>query len=105
MCDYITCSITDIEKSIKDWVKQKDRPRILVVSFNDHVEGDFDFFDEIEEVQMNIRSQNYPDNVVISFKQFEENPISPDMTKWTDLSEKYWYIIVHEIYRIELFVF
>lgn len=102
MCDYVQCSMLEAENTINKWLKLKERVKTLIVSFEDEL--DYDLFYQIEEIQMNIRSQNYPDNVVISFKQLNVNPENCEMTNWINCEDGYWYIIVHEIYGIESFV-
>jgi hypothetical protein len=80
--EYKTGKFMKIESDVKDWISDHNKIHdTLIYSFTtDDCINDFIY--ELEEVQMNIRSYMYPDNVIISFKNINHNPNNHKMISW-----------------------
>jgi len=101
---FVTCSIVDCEKKIKEWMESDEDT--LYCGFvdvktenEDYYEyGNYkrDFIEMIEEVQMNIRGPDYPENIVLSFKNLDKQPDDERLPVWNmkEIDDwGYWYLI------------
>lgn len=104
----VVCDIIDCEEKIKEWISSDSK--VLKCGFKDNMGNTtilgskyyqygkykLNFIEVIEEIQMNIQSDIYPSNVLLSFKNQKENPKDDSLPKWSDKSIeewRYWYLI------------
>ena len=78
--ETVTGSLEGFEAFLRKWLITARKGDTLRYDFPDDQPGDWD---ELEEVQMNIRSYLYPENVLISFKEIRNDKI------------EYFFLIAH----------
>jgi hypothetical protein len=79
---------------IEYWQLQANPGETLYYCFREEeFKGDWD---EIEEIQMNIRSKHYPPEILITFKELSRNPDDENMPKWISF-DSYWYLIAYHL--------
>jgi len=93
--EHITSNLENCERTIHAWHLQASPGQTLYYYFQE----DYflaDRWDEIEEIQMNIRSLKYPANVLITFKEVEKHELPDFFPDWPG-SSTYWYIIAYKL--------
>ena len=114
MCEYHQVNLVDSEEKISEWIGLG-TSNTLILSFVDDVKSSLhfnpnkkldecnwlgsDLLEVIEEIQMNIRSTDFPEHILITFKNRNKNPENENMTQWDNESVEnygYWYLVAQK---------
>jgi len=95
---YVKGPLIQVESWIQHWYNfNPEKNSTLYYTFPFADSPECAGWDEFENIQMNIRHSNYPENLIVSFKFTKTEPDFPVMEKWPGAEDGYWYLVAHKL--------